>query len=601
MATIVTRAAKGSPLTNAEVDANFTNLNTDKVERSASNVAWDTLVGNVAAFNTATTDGPGVPSTSTAYIGVNLPHNSLNNYSVQFVGRNDRYFLRSQENGTFTAWREVYHPGSLNTSAVTTALGYTPVNKAGDTMTGALTAPSFTASTATTGFELRDSGTTIGKAYYNNSTFKIEAIGADVPLALAVNGVVRLTVGTAGTISIPGSVNATGGFTGALTGNASTATTLQTSRNINGVAFNGAADITVTANTPNNVTFNNAGSGGASGSTFNGGSALTVSYNTVGAPSTTGTNASGTWAISITGNAATVTNGVVTTGSYADPSWITSLAETKVLPSQATHAGKFLTTNGTSTSWANVPAPNNGTLTLAVSGTGLSGSATFTADQAGNSTFTVTSNATNANTASTIVARDASGDFSAGTITAALNGNAATVTNGVYTTGTQSIAGNKTFTDTTLFQDAQHYLALTSGNVIYNLDTNDYWNYARSTDTLTFVIGNTTRLTLTSAGNLTASGTVTSNSDARLKTDVLTIPDALAKIEALRGTSFVMNGKRQVGVIAQEIQRVVPEVVQENEDGYLSVAYGNIAAVLIEAVKELSAEVKQLKARLGEQ
>lgn len=71
---------------------------------------------------------------------------------------------------------------------------------------------------------------------------------------------------------------------------------------------------------------------------------------------------------------------------------------------------------------------NDGTLTLAVSGTGLSGSASFTANQAGNSTFTVTSNATSANTSSAIVARDASGNFSAGTITATLTGNASTAT-----------------------------------------------------------------------------------------------------------------------------------------------------------------------------
>jgi 6-phosphogluconolactonase (cycloisomerase 2 family) len=68
---------------------------------------------------------------------------------------------------------------------------------------------------------------------------------------------------------------------------------------------------------------------------------------------------------------------------------------------------------------AEYSVPNNGTLTLAVSGNGLSGSATFTANQSSGSTFTVASNATNANTGSTIVFRDASGDFSAGTITSA--------------------------------------------------------------------------------------------------------------------------------------------------------------------------------------
>jgi hypothetical protein len=99
-----------------------------------------------------------------------------------------------------------------------------------------------------------------------------------------------------------------------------------------------------------------------------------------------------------------------------------------LLPSQAGNNGEYLTTNGTVASWAALPAINDGTLTMGVSGTGLSGSATFTANDSDNVTFTVTSNATNANTVSTIVARDGSGNFSAGTITAALTGNASTAT-----------------------------------------------------------------------------------------------------------------------------------------------------------------------------
>lgn len=91
-------------------------------------------------------------------------------------------------------------------------------------------------------------------------------------------------------------------------GNATTATQLQTARTINGVNFNGTANISV--NTVNSLTFNNSGTGATSGTTFNGGSASTISYNTVGAPSVTGTNASGTWGISITGNAANVTGTV---------------------------------------------------------------------------------------------------------------------------------------------------------------------------------------------------------------------------------------------------------------------------------------------------
>lgn len=93
-------------------------------------------------------------------------------------------------------------------------------------------------------------------------------------------------------------------FIGALNGNATTATTLQTARTINGVSFSGSGNITVTANTPSSVIFNTSGTGDATGATFNGSAGRTISYNTIGAPSATGSGASGTWGISITGSSA---------------------------------------------------------------------------------------------------------------------------------------------------------------------------------------------------------------------------------------------------------------------------------------------------------
>ena len=87
-----------------------------------------------------------------------------------------------------------------------------------------------------------------------------------------------------------------------------------------------------------------------------------------------------------------------------------------------------------------------------------------------------------------------------------------------------------------------------------------------------------------------------SSSDARLKSDVETIVDALALVSALRGVRFTMDGSRQIGVIAQEVEAVLPEVVRADADtGQLSVAYGNITCLLIEAVKELSARVAELE------
>lgn len=130
-------------------------------------------------------------------------------------------------------------------------------------------------------------------------------------------GTVTNGVYTNGSYSNPTWITALAGskITGAISGNAATATALITARNINGVAFDGTAAISI--NTNQSATFNNTGAGAASGSTFNGGTARTISYNTIGAPSTTGTNASGTWAIAITGNAGTVTNGVYTTGNQS--------------------------------------------------------------------------------------------------------------------------------------------------------------------------------------------------------------------------------------------------------------------------------------------
>jgi len=107
---------------------------------------------------------------------------------------------------------------------------------------------------------------------------------------------------------------------------------------------------------------------------------------------------------------------------------------------------------------------------------------------------------------------------------------------------------------------------------------------------------------ITGYRNLTATATitgaeVTATSDVRLKSNIETINGALDKVKAMRGVYFDKNDKRSVGVIAQEMQEVMPEVVvtDDTEDKHLSVAYGNLVGVLIEAVKELSEEVSELR------
>ena len=105
---------------------------------------------------------------------------------------------------------------------------------------------------------------------------------------------------------------------------------------------------------------------------------------------------------------------------------------------------------------------------------------------------------------------------------------------------------------------------------------------------------------MSAAGAATFNNDVTAFSDERLKRDIETIPNALDKVCQMRGVTFERiddEGSRSMGVIAQEIEKIIPEVVREDssEEKIKSVAYGNLVGVLIEAIKELKDEVEQLK------
>jgi hypothetical protein len=255
------------------------------------------------------------------------------------------------------------------------------------------------------------------------------------------------------------------------------------------------------------------------------------------------------------------------------------------------------------------------TLTLNTSGTGLSGSTTF--NNSGAATFTVTSNATSANTVSTIVARDGSGNFSAGTITATLSGNSSTATTATNlsggsvaaTTGTFSTSlrtleqvratgwyGNPTGTSYTGLAVEMGVSSAQGYVLCYNRDTSAY-------GTLNFQGGNASislsGTTASVTGSITATGTVTANSDIKLKTNIETISDALNKALSLRGVTYdrIDSGEHQIGVIAQEVEKIIPEVVIDN-NGTKSVAYGNIVAVLIEAIKEQQVQINELRSEI---
>lgn len=211
---------------------------------------------------------------------------------------------------------------------------------------------------------------------------------------------------------------------------------------------------------------------------------------------------------------------------------------------------------------------------MAVSGTGLSGSDTY--DGSGSTTFTVTSNATSSNTVSTIVARDGSGDFSAGTITASLSGNATSATSATN-------AANITLADESSDSTCFPIFAVTAtGNQAPKTDASAL-TYDASTGTL-------------------AATNVNSTSDVNLKTEIHNIEDAIAVINQIRGVRFKWKDLDvpSVGVIAQEVEEILPELISTRADnGTKSVNYNGLVGVLIEAVKELSVRVEHLESQLN--
>jgi hypothetical protein len=100
------------------------------------------------------------------------------------------------------------------------------------------------------------------------------------------------------------------------------------------------------------------------------------------------------------------------------------------------------------------------------------------------------------------------------------------------------------------------------------------------------------------SGDIALTGNVIQTSDARLKQNLQPIVNALDKIDTLQGYTFTMNdsSSRMVGLIAQDVQQVLPEAVSTDPiTGYMGVTYGNMVALLVEAIKELKQEVAQLK------
>lgn len=110
-------------------------------------------------------------------------------------------------------------------------------------------------------------------------------------------------------------------------------------------------------------------------------------------------------------------------------------------------------------------------------------------------------------------------------------------------------------------------------------------------------------VTIDMSGNIVANGNVTGGSDIALKTEIQSIKDALYKVQQLNGVTFLRkaqtDGKRNMGLIAQDVEKVAPEAVGQSADGFKTLAYGNLAGLFVEAIKELITRVEAIEQRLS--
>jgi hypothetical protein len=287
------------------------------------------------------------------------------------------------------------------------------------------------------------------------------------------------------------------------------------------------------------------------------------------------------------GTAVTISSGIVTaTSFYGDGTNLTNTGSTLSAASGSQRVVLTGQTSGTMTSSATSASLTFDASSGALSATSFSGNLSGGTVSGTTGTFSSQIQSTQANSTTTgggqIYLNGATGnriDFNA-------NGVAAP-------TFTTRSAGTKIVL----------YPGIGASSVDYALgiESNTLWSSIPSaTEQFRWYAATTNIATLSGGGNLTVSGTVTANSDIKLKTNIETISDALNKVLKLRGVTYdrIDSGDHQIGVIAQEIESVIPELVYES-NGTKSVAYSNMVGLLIEAIKEQQKQINDLKNKIN--
>lgn len=279
----------------------------------------------------------------------------------------------------------------------------------------------------------------------------------------------------------------------------------------------------------------------------------------------------------------------------------------KTISTGSSYAGSTIATGfgGTGTT----TAPVAGSVVYGLSTTAQGYTAAGTAGQLLQSNGSSAPSWVNASTLSVNYATSA-GSATSATTAAACTGNSATVTNGVYTTGNQTIGGTKTFSSPIYASVAAATNSETQIGFTFLSGYGSVYFYIKNDTNKTLGVYDTaatiSRWTTDVSGNFIATGNVTAYSDERLKRDWESLPATFVKDLAgvKSGTySRVDTGLRQAGISAQSLQKFLPEVVISGPEENLSVNYGAAAMVsvveLAKLVLELQREIQELKQKLA--
>ena len=227
--------------------------------------------------------------------------------------------------------------------------------------------------------------------------------------------------------------------------------------------------------------------------------------------------------------------------------------------------------SGTLTSCTGLPLTTGvtGTLPVANGGTGTASPATVAGTGIGVSGSFPNQTISNTGVTSIVAGTNISVSGATGAVTVNVSGTVAAATNATNTAITNDTTTNASFFPT--------FVSTTTGN-------------------LPLTVSNTKLFFNPSTGLLTSTD-YNSSSDKRLKKNIKTVESALDKVIALRGVTFDWKegGAKAIGLIAQEAEKVIPEIVSQDENGYFGIKYNNLIGVLVEAIKEQQEQINTLK------